>query len=610
MNVRSLIVCAPILTLLACGEDAAPTTETAAAAPSSEPTSFAGLEGFWSEADARAVLDRSGEVVLEADLSTLGEAERAALPHLIEAGEAMARIYRVSRHPDAMRVHDYLQTFTPESDEERARHAALLQIESLFAGPIARTVDGDRALIAPVAPYRAGRNVYPEDVTADALRDAAAADPTLGLLDVRTVVRRRTSDALEADRAAARAHPWVSALHPDLVRRLEGEPDETAYYGVPYALAYADDLSIAARELFAAADLLRTASPDFAAYLAQRARDLYTNDYEGGDALWVTARPAALNLELGAYETYDDHLAGQKAFAAASILLRDAAASDALEAAIGHLPELEAALPGGPYGAVHTSIPIGIYDVIADFGQARGANTASILPNDADITRRHGRIILIRRNVIESPVVAGWARDRFGAAVAPAHVADLGSRGNLDRTVWHEVGHYLGPKTSTDGRTVTAALGELHNTFEELKADLVSLFSIPHLQALGVLDDGRARAMYAAGVLRVMVASRPTATEPYQTMQLMQQNWLIEQGVLRFDPSTERFTIDYARYPAAVEAMLTEVLAIQQAGDPVRARAFIDRWARWDDAVQGAVGARIRAAAPTFTRTRYPALSE
>jgi hypothetical protein len=290
--------------------------------------------------------------------------------------------------------------------------------------------------------------------------------------------------------------------------------------------------------------------------------------------------------------------------------LRDVEASDALTAAIGHLPELEAALPSGPYGVVHTSIPIGIYDVVADFGQARGANTASILPNDADITRRHGRIILIRRNVIENPVVIGWARARFAAAVAPEHVEELGSRGNLDRTVWHEVGHYLGPKMTTDGRTVTAALGELHNTFEELKADLVSLFSVPQLCSIGVLDESRARAMYAAGILRVMVSSRPSATEPYQVMQLMQQNWLIEHGVLRFDAESERFSIDYERYPDAVEAMLTEVLAIQQAGDPIRAQAFIDRWAIWNDAVQGAVGARIRDAAPTFTRTRYPALSE
>lgn len=569
-----------------------------------------GLEGFWSEAQAREILDQTGEFSVRADASSLPEAERAALPHLLEAGEAMARIYRSARHPDALAVRAHLDTYAPTNDAERAQLTALRDLELLFAGPVVRTVAGGRETLGPVAAYRAGRNLYPEGVTAEELRALSLAHPELHLLDVRSVVRRRTEASLEADRHAMSTHPWLAALHPTLAARLDGPADETAYYGVPYSLAYADDLLSASRSLFAAADLLEASAPDFAAYLAQRARDLLTNDYEGGDALWVTAEPAALNLQLGAYETYDDHLTGQKAFASASILIRDVAASERLAAAIAHLPELERGLPGGPYGEVRTSIPIGIYDVLADFGQARGGNTASILPNEAAITRRHGRTILIRRNILENPVLLGWTRARFAAEVNDAHVDDLLPSGSLDRTVWHEVGHYLGPKTTTDGRTVTEALGELHNTFEELKADLVSLWSIPRLEALGVIDASRAHAMYAAGIHRTMVTTRPAATDPYQTMQLMQQNWLIERGVLRFDEDTQHFAIDYAPYPAAVEAMLTEVLAIQRAGDGARAQAFIDRWAIWNDAVQGVVGPRIGAAAPRWTLPRYEALGE
>ncbi len=609
MSLRTVLLTSLALGL-GCGEPAVEPPEAPVAPPvDPDPSAFDGLEGFWSEADARAVLDRSGELELGADLSRLTEEERDALAHLIEAGEAMARIYRVSRHPDALRVHAHLHAFSPTSDEERARLEALIQIESLFQGPIARTPDGGRATIAPVEAYRPGRNVYPADVTAEALRAAALADPRAAVLDPRTVVRRRSAEALDADRAAVLAHPWVSALHPDLSSRLEAAPEDGALYGVPYALAYADDLELASRELFTAADALRAAHPDFAAYLAQRARDLLTNDYEGGDALWVTARPATLNLELGAYETYDDHLAGQKTFAAASILLRDTEASDALARAIDELPALEAALPGGPYGDVHTRIPIGIYDVIADFGQARGGNTASILPNDADITRRHGRIILVRRNVIEHPVVVGWARARFAAAVDEAHVSELGPSGNLDRTVWHEVGHYLGPKTAEDGRPVTQALGSLHNCIEELKADLVSLWLMPRLVAAGVLDEARRRDAYAAGVLRVLVTTEPRRTDAYGTMQLMQQRWLLARGVLRWEEGAG-LTIDYARYPEAVEAMLTEVLRFQRAGDAAAAERFVGEWAVWDPAVQGAIGRALEGAAPRYWLPSYAALAE
>lgn len=586
-----------------------PVEQSAEQSASAEEPAFNGLEGFWSEDDARAVLSATSEISLRADTGSLSAEERAALPFLVEAGEAMSRIYRVSRHPDALRVHSYLAGYEP-TEAERSRLDALRDVELSFAGPIARTADGARVAIAPVEAYRSGRNLYPEGATAEELRAQALGDGSLGILDLRTVVRRRSLASLSADRAAMAEHPWIAALHPTLSDRLAGEPSQSAFYGVPYALAYADELEAASRALFAAAELLRTTSPDFSAYLAQRARDLLTNDYEGGDAIWVTAALGGLNMQIGAYETYDDHLAGQKAFASASILIRDVEASSALSAAIGHLPELESALPGGPYGEVRTTIPIGIYDVYADFGQARGANTASILPNDADITRRHGRTILIRRNVIEHPEIVARARARFAAAVAPAHVDELGVRGNLDRTVWHEVGHYLGPKVTTDGRVVTVALGELHNHFEELKADLVSLWSVPRLLSMGVLDEERAHAMYAAGVLRVMVSRRPDATEPYQTMQLMQQNWLMERGVLTFDAATGLFSIDYARYPAAVEAMLTEVLAIQRSGDAARAQAFVTRWAIWNDAIQGVVGARMLEAAPTWTLVRYEALGE
>jgi hypothetical protein len=257
---------------------------------------------------------------------------------------------------------------------------------------------------------------------------------------------------------------------------------------------------------------------------------------------------------------------------------------------------------------VRAEIPVGIYDVVADFGQARGGNTATILPNEAHITRKYGRTILIRRNVLLAPASVAVAERRFRAAVAGAHAGDLGERGRLDNTVWHEVGHYLGPRRASDGRLVIQALGDLHNHLEELKADLISLWSIPRLVDAGVLDRGRARSAYAAGVLRTLVASEPARASAYPTMWLMQQNWLLEHGALSF--SAGRVSIDYARLPRAVEGMLREVLRIQRAGDRAAAEAFVERWARWDPEVQGVLGAALDQAAPRHWLMRYPALDE
>ncbi len=64
--------------------------------------------------------------------------------------------------------------------------------------------------------------------------------------------------------------------------------------------------------------------------------------------------------------------------------------------------------------------------------------------------------------------------------------------------------------------------------------------------------------------------------------------------MLRFDPASGRLPIDYARYHPAVEALLREVLALQDAGDPKRSDAFIRRWSNWDGKLHGRVAATMR----------------
>jgi hypothetical protein len=88
---------------------------------------------------------------------------------------------------------------------------------------------------------------------------------------------------------------------------------------------------------------------------------------------------------------------------------------------------------------------------------------------------------------------------------------------------------------------------------------------------------------------------RPRREQPYQTMQLMQFNWFLDRRVLRFDEAAGRLSIDYSRYQDAVEALLREVLAIQDSGDPARANAFIDRWSRWDENLHGRIATAMRA---------------
>jgi len=230
------------------------------------------------------------------------------------------------------------------------------------------------------------------------------------------------------------------------------------FYAAPYSVAYGDELMKAYALLNQAADALQKDDEEFARYLRNRGRDLLSDDYESGDAAWVTGHFKNLNAQIGSYETYDDELYGVKTFFAFSLLLTRQQETTALRQAMKGLQTLEDSLPYDHHKRVREDIPVGVYDVIADFGQARGGNTATILPNESYLGRRYGRTILLRANIMREPNIFEGTMRTWDAAIAPAHKNDLTSDGNFYRTLWHEVGHYLGVDRTSDGRDLDQAL--------------------------------------------------------------------------------------------------------------------------------------------------------
>jgi len=560
----------------------------------------------WTKAQAAPILDQTLTLKLAFDKARLSAGEQAALPALLQAGQVMQDVYELSRHHQALPSRAALDA-ARDADAE-----ALRTLYRLFQGPIATTLENKREAFLAVDAVVPGKNVYPWGLAKADLEAWLAGHPEEReyVLGPRTVVRRDTAAARAADLAALARHPVLDGLHPMLRQRLSRPPAAGGFYSVPYALAYADHLVKAHGLLTQAARAVRGDDPELAGYLRNRARDLLSNDYESGDASWVTGQFKNLNLQMGAYETYDDELYGVKAFHGASLMVRDTAATTALQSAIRGLQELEESLPYTPHRRVREAIPVGVYDVAADFGQARGTNTATILPNEALPVRRYGRTILIRKNILEDGQLFALSDAAWKAVVAPAHEGELRSDGGFYRTLWHEIGHYLGPDSDEKGRELDAALEDAADALEEMKADLVSLYVAPALRDRGYYDEGRLRAVYASGIRRVLQNVKPRRDQPYQTMQLMQMNHFLETGVLRYDPAAQRLSIDYARYHEGVGALLKEVLAVQRAGDHARAQAFIERLTTWDERHE-ALAARMRAQEKyRFRLVRYEALGE
>jgi hypothetical protein len=572
--------------------------------------------GYWDLSESQPILDKTLTIRLAPDLSALSPSESLAVRRLVEAGEIFQRIYETSLHYQALAAREKLAALDRRLASPPATQN-LLTLYGLFQGPIATTLDNERVPFLPVDSIVPGRNVYPWGATKTEIEGFLASRPDARpyLLDERTVVRRVDTTMLRRDIETFRSHPAFDALLPGVRSRLaalhvRGDA-RAAFYAAPYAVAYAEDLLRASSLLNEAAGAVETGDPDFAAYLRLRARDLLANDYEAGDAAWVTGDFTRLNAQIGAYETYDDGLFGAKAFFGASVLVRDDRLTEDVRKAIRGIQALENSLPYDAHKRVREDIPVGVYNVIADFGQTRGTNTATILPNDVRHARKYGRTILMRYNIVTHADLVSAQRETWRTAVEERFVGDFAVEGNFHRILWHEIGHYLGVDRTKDGRRLDAALEEDADTLEEMKADLVSLYLATELRKSGYYDAKDVRGLYASGVGRVLLKNKPRRDQPYQTMQLMQMNFYLEKGLLRFDRATGRLAIDYDLYHEVVGALLGEVLRMQRNGDKAAADRFIDNYTTWDEALHEVVARRMRDAETSrFRLVRYAALGE
>ena len=560
--------------------------------------------GYWPLEKSQPIIDKTQTITLTSDLSKLTDGEKKAMAKLIEVGRIFQKLYEEQRHPQALSSYRALEQLDKQAGS-KAETQNLLMLYRLFQGPIATTLDNKREGFLPVDPTQPGKTVYPWGIKKEQVPENRS-----DLLDLRTVVRNQMN--LSGDIGTLKKYPVLQTLHSKLLPQLASpRPGVDFLYAVPYSVAYADDLMKAYGLLNEAADAVEKDDWEFARFLRNRARDLLSNDYESGDASWVTGHFKNLNAQIGSYETYDDELFGVKTFFSFCLLQSRQEETTALRQAMKGIQALEDSLPYKNHKKVREDIPVGVYDVVADFGQSRGGNTATILPNESYLARRYGRTILLRANIMRDTSIFEGTSRTFAAAVGEEQAKALTPDGNFYRTLWHEVGHYLGVDRTSDGRDLDEALQDNSNTIEEMKADLVSLFVAEALHKQGYYTDAQLKSVYSGGILRVLQNNRPRRDQPYNTMQLMQWNFYLENGLLSFDPATKTLRINYDKYHEVVGKMLERVLAVQYAGNKAESDKFIDQYTSWDENLHGAIAANIRAQQKyRFRIFKYAALGE
>lgn len=489
---------------------------------------------------AGELLEQYTLVRLTTDFSALSEQEQQMIPLLIDAAEAMDRIFAVQAYGDL------------DSLEATVANSALRRYVAINYGPWDRLA-GNEPFLPDVGPKPEGANFYPADLSEEAFEAAALEDSALKSLY--TMVRRDTSGRLTA---------------------------------IPYHDFFAADVRQAAEKLRAAAELAE--DPGLRRYLTLRAEALLQDDYQASDLAWMDMKGNTLDVVIGPIETYEDQLFGYKAANETFILVKDTAWSQRLARYAELLPELQRGLPvPDVYKAEQpgTESDLGAYDVVYVSGDANaGSKTIAInLPNDEEVQLQKGTRRLQLKNAMRAKF------DKILLPIADVLIAeDQRDHVTFDaffgNTMFHEVAHGLGIKNLISGEgTVREALRDQYTTLEEGKADVLGLYMV---QALEESGEWEADLMdhYATFLASIFRSIRFGSSSAHGRANLIRFNFFKEQGAFTRDEATGTYRVNPEQMRAAVDALSEKILRLQGDGDYDAVAAFVERYGTMGEQLQ------------------------
>jgi hypothetical protein len=206
---------------------------------------------------------------------------------------------------------------------------------------------------------------------------------------------------------------------------------------------------------------------------------------------------------------------------------------------------------------------------------------ADNLPNDPRVHAAKGSKKIFFKNFMDArvnEVILPLAK----RLMREDQAAKASSDGYLASTLMHEISHELGPNYSRTPQGLTdirESIGGSFSGLEEAKADVVGMFGLQWLSAHGAVSREKLEEdyiSYVAGNLRTM---RFGIAEPHGRAEMMEFNYLSQQGAITRDATTGRYAVVVARMPAAVAALAKELLEQEATGDRARTEAWFAKYA-------------------------------
>jgi hypothetical protein len=323
--------------------------------------------------------------------------------------------------------------------------------------------------------------------------------------------------------------------------------------------------------------------PAFAKFLQLRADALLTDDYYASDSAWVDLKNPKVDVIFAPYETYLDDLLGVKTSFGAAVMIRNEAESRNLELYEKWVPEIQESLPlaadDRPSVRGHAT-PMEVMDTPFRAGDLRHGYqaVADNLPNDPRIHKEKGTKKIFFKNFMDARV-REVILPLAAKVMDPAQAKQASAEGYLASTVMHEICHGLGPafaRRAGKQMDIREAMAGSFSGLEEAKADVVGMFALKWLVDKGALQKERLEEYYASYVAGIFRTIRFGTGEAHGRAEMMEFNYLASQGAIV--NANDRYRVEYARMPDAIQRLAKELLEQEATGDRARAEAWFNRY--------------------------------
>lgn len=457
---------------------------------------------------------------LTTDISTLSESEKKMIPLLIEAAKIMDALF-------------WKQAYIGNKDSLMAtiNNADTQKFVQINYGLWDRLAE-NRPFMEGVGEKPLGANFYPTDMT------------------------KEEYEAFD--------NKEKSSLYTLLRRDADGN-----LITVPYHQEYKAELEKAADYLRQASELAEDAS--LKKYLSLRAEALVTDKYMASDMAWMDMKTNGIDIIIGAIETYEDHLFGQKAAYSSYVLIKDKTWSQRLEKYAALLPQLQKGLPvDAKYKAEKpgSDSQLNAYDVVFYGGDCNsGSKTIAVnLPNDEEVQLKKGT----RRSQLKNAMRAKFDKILVPIAemlITPEQRKHITFDAFFENTMFHEVAHGLGIKNTINKKgTVRESLKDMASALEEGKADILGLYMVTKLREMGELSEGELMDNYTTFLAGIFRSVRFGAASAHGKANMVRFNFFNEKGAFeKLEDGTYKVNAD--KMAIAVNELSAKILTLQGDGD-------------------------------------------